>query len=864
MDMPKVSRAALKRPGLSILGAIVLALPCMATNSVAISNTSGAQQTGRPFTIFRVFVQGEIVNYPHPRANGSLLPVWQSNINTRWPDGSVQQALISFVTNLPAGAVVTVDFVNDSNSCYVGSLAACNSAAPTQSQILGFNSGNWGAGIETANAGSSQSASATTMIQNGDWRFWIMGPVANIIIAEDRTSTLKYDFGWHCASGCAPAGTATTFLSYSPSTWSLDATNRSLHPIFVLTQYQGWPGVKTEYILENDWISTVQDQKYDLTLKSGPSLSTVQFSRSGLVHIADSRWRETFWDGQTPGSVNIDFNLPYLIASHAIANYDTTKVVSGTAMNAEISRWNASDQADIASVGTTFAGTVTKGFPNTGSREDIGLIPQWAVIYLFTMNPTLYDQVIGDAEAMAHAPNHYREATSNRFFDDLHTVNALGRTVSADARPGFLSRDVLDTGLSYPADRPTVVGGVSANYWNSMDVAHQPDPTYLAYLLTGDWYFLEEIYFWSAYNLTAATPGPATCIYCRHDSWAFMTDSYGNTRGVAWDMRTVAHSAWIAPDGSPEKTYFFQKLEYNIAVHEGLMNVTNGPFYGDPRWTWGQSISTGLPNPLGWISHNLGYELTQGTGYVDPTKACFADAPWQQNYVNVSWGHIEELGFTDITPTRQASAKNLLHMILDPTYSPKNLIAGYLVGTRAFATNCFASLPFTTWPQVVASITPTELGYAATRWEEGATNAQGAYPAIAFGASSFLIGISDGPYTGADAWTWMQNNVSNQSYLNDNPMWAFVPRSSTGSTTTGSTPPVTTTPGSPTPVSSSNACDLNGDGVVNSSDVQIAVNQALGVAPCGSADLQNNGTCNVADVQRVINAALGQACVTGP
>ncbi len=59
------------------------------------------------------------------------------------------------------------------------------------------------------------------------------------------------------------------------------------------------------------------------------------------------------------------------------------------------------------------------------------------------------------------------------------------------------------------------------------------------------------------------------------------------------------------------------------------------------------------------------------------------------------------------------------------------------------------------------------------------------------------------------------------------------------------------------------SCDLNGDGVVNSLDVQLAVNQAIGAAPCSSADLQGTGTCDVVDVQRVIEASLGQACVIG-
>ena len=57
-------------------------------------------------------------------------------------------------------------------------------------------------------------------------------------------------------------------------------------------------------------------------------------------------------------------------------------------------------------------------------------------------------------------------------------------------------------------------------------------------------------------------------------------------------------------------------------------------------------------------------------------------------------------------------------------------------------------------------------------------------------------------------------------------------------------------------------CDLNADGLVNVIDVQLGVNQALGISACTTADLDANGQCNIVDVQRLINAALGGACVT--
>jgi glucose/arabinose dehydrogenase/PKD repeat protein len=64
------------------------------------------------------------------------------------------------------------------------------------------------------------------------------------------------------------------------------------------------------------------------------------------------------------------------------------------------------------------------------------------------------------------------------------------------------------------------------------------------------------------------------------------------------------------------------------------------------------------------------------------------------------------------------------------------------------------------------------------------------------------------------------------------------------------------------------ACDVNGDNTTTVVDVQLSVNQALGVAAClaagqpGSADINKDGQCNVIDVQRIVNAALGGICVS--
>ncbi len=60
-------------------------------------------------------------------------------------------------------------------------------------------------------------------------------------------------------------------------------------------------------------------------------------------------------------------------------------------------------------------------------------------------------------------------------------------------------------------------------------------------------------------------------------------------------------------------------------------------------------------------------------------------------------------------------------------------------------------------------------------------------------------------------------------------------------------------------VSVSANCDVNSDGAVNAMDVQLVINEALGI-PTGfsdGCDMNNDGSVNAVDVQLVINAALG-------
>jgi hypothetical protein len=66
----------------------------------------------------------------------------------------------------------------------------------------------------------------------------------------------------------------------------------------------------------------------------------------------------------------------------------------------------------------------------------------------------------------------------------------------------------------------------------------------------------------------------------------------------------------------------------------------------------------------------------------------------------------------------------------------------------------------------------------------------------------------------------------------------------------------------PPPPPSASRCDINASGAVDVNDIQLCVNQTIGVAPCTTADINLDSQCTVVDVQRVVNASLGGQCVS--
>jgi len=769
----------------------VAALPLAGLdNGISIVDLTGSTQTGRPFSISRVFAQGEISSYAQPFINGLAAAAWQCDRKTTWSDGSLRHAIISFRATINAGTSIRVDFRGNVNPCSTGSLAACNSAALDQAGMLNFDAGggpgSWGAVLE-ATQGTTRTASARSMIANGHWSYWLRGPVATQVIVEDASASRQYDFGWSCTANCT--GT------YSSATWSDDITYRSLHPRFVATFYPGWAGVRVQPMIENHWTMQLQDQSYALVVKRGPTGGITVSSIAVFPHYAMTRRAKglDLWDGAAPGAVKTDFNLPYLVYSKAVPPYDTERVVGCCGAQTG----GGLEKANHDSKNCAFNGPCQfqLGFGTTGGRPELGLLPRWDARYLYTFTPEMETLMRDNADVSTWIPIHLRESETGRFYVDLDGdgaasddgVAALGRPVSIDGRRGFVSR-----GFSFgtTSDRLTPIVPLSSAHGWSVDLAHQAAFSFAAYLVTGELYYLEELYYWAAYNLAHSNNG--TCDFCRHDDWGYLNESSAQVRGMGWGLRNVGTAAFFAPDGSPEQVYYRQKLQYNAAVREGFAGITNGQFY-DPaassRWSWGRNtVAFGKNNPFYYLGRPNAI-ATEAS--VDSTKACSVNGLFQHHFQMLSNAWILEMGFSEFSKLVEANARIPILQVRDPGFDPYLAAAYMLPVTRNDGACSGAEEYFTSIAEVYNAFTQTTRNNARTDFRNRSADVENGYPHDMLPLLAWLSRYSYGGLTGSSAYDWGRGNVANIDRYGvnranctalgltaancDNPKWAILP-----------------------------------------------------------------------------------------
>lgn len=372
--------------------------------------------------------------------------------------------------------------------------------------------------------------------------------------------------------------------------------------------------VRVRVVVENCKWTTAGNLAYDVEIRVDGATAFQQAEMGAwpakpyIGHPAFARWSHVIWKGRNLDENHVVYDVPYILSTGLLPRYDP-----------------ATNAGQIAAVDylPLRPGLITPYFPQTGGRDDIGPLPEWTVNYLLSQSPEAKRTMLAQAEAAAGCPVHYRDHATGEYLDiNLHPRFSLNARQTREAIPTRAS------------DEPWVL---PARSYFTPDGAHQASFAYVPYLITGDFYYLEEMEFWAAYN--AIRPG-----------WEYRQGAKGllveQERGHAWTIRNLAHVAAVSP--SPD--YFETILENNLAKYQS--EVDSAPPIGIWK-TQGNAITRG------WPADSSRYQCK---------------AFWQHGMFACILAHVYDLGYGEALPV----AKQMIGTMVAATQGPKpELVAAY-------------------------------------------------------------------------------------------------------------------------------------------------------------------------------------------
>lgn len=588
----------------ALIAAVIIALAASTAGarpvaSVVLRNPTSQPMVNVPVTFGQVFVRGD--------ANQGLAASApdrdaQVDVKCTWPDGSIRYAIVSMLLpSIPPGAT-TIQLVTSQPGEQGGprpSVALDNLLKTDYDTIvtLTFPTSR----PDNAPGQVVRSISARRLLEQGQPNVprWLTGSQA---------------VEW-LVSG-SPAG----------PDGQLD---QDLVVAFHVRAYAGGRYVRTSVVVENCQDTWAGHIGYDVTIAQAATTRPA-FERKGLVHRRLSRWRKDVWWPAPPPQVEVVHDAAYLAASGAVPNYDRSLA----------SQPDDLARAEAALASREFepmgAGSLTKFMPTTGRRPEIGPYPAWTARYLITMDDRARRLVLANGDVAGSWPIHVRSSKTQRI-------------LSLDDRPDFWLNGVRP-GEDHPKWQPDRAAPPPGDRWPlTPDVAHQPSLAYVPYLVTGDFYYLEEAYFWANYCLLAQWNVP------RGGARGLLVDE---VRGNAWALRNLADAASIAPDSNPERAYFAKRVAANLDAMAAKM-------LGPPEY-----------NAMGFWAIR-----TAAAAQIDKpaNDRWLVIAPWEHDYLIWSLHHLSGLGWPAAAKARDFALRWRVGAFLHPPFDPRRSVAYRMV-----------------------------------------------------------------------------------------------------------------------------------------------------------------------------------------
>lgn len=575
------------KPALMVVCLLALSASAAPVARVTLRAPAGQPAKGVAVTFGQVFKKGDI-------KQGVLVSVQnaqtQADVKRKYGDGSVRFAIISLM----------IPELDRQMAVALSDGVAPQLATPLPVQAADLLKTDFDATVALKFPdGAVRSASARKLLEaaGAHARTWLAGPVA--------------------------------------TEWLLDGTlddkdgkpDPDLRVQFHVRTYAGAKAVRVAVVVENCLDTWAGNIGYDVAVALGKE-GKLAYEKKGVNHRPLSRWRKDFWWPSAPPQADVVHDLAYLSASGALPNYDRSVTIPEKTLAAMAAQWARSTETDLMG-----SGSLTKYMPTTGGRPEIGPYPNWTVQYLLTMDPRAKAIVLGNGDLAGSWPIHVRNART-------------GRIMTLDERPKFWLDGRGEDKPKWQPDRQAppprrTPDGKSDPYYLSPDVAHMGSFAYVPYLITGDFYYLEEAYFWGSYTLLAQWSVP------RQNGKGIMSDQI---RGNAWGLRNIADAAFIAPDSDPEAKYFEERIRNNIADMTARM-------YGPPEY-----------NKMGF----WGLRTVADARIQNPANPRWMiTAPWEHDYLIWSLHHLAELGYADAARPRDFELRWQVGVFTHPEeYSP--------------------------------------------------------------------------------------------------------------------------------------------------------------------------------------------------
>lgn len=583
--------------------------------SVSVTDRDNQPLASRIVTFGQPFVRGHVPRGVVATLNGQLLPA-QVDVKRRHIDGSVRHAVISVA--MPASIAASRAELELRQADAMPSTAS--GMAPADALAGGFDMV-----LEVTEGGQIYRASAAALLRAQAAR-WLDGPLAT----EFRLA------------GPLTAGTAP-------------------HPVFEAlfdVRFFSSTSARVSVVFENALANAARGER-TASFRILDQRGQVLFSQGSVYVPAHARFRKVFdWGVQRATRLHVAPRLAYIVATGAAPRYDLTKTLDAQAIT-DIQALQAGGLNEVFG-----NGPIQSYMPTTGGRSDIGVLPQWDAVALYTGDPRASDVSIAAGEYAGSFPIHLRNpATRKPYSIDRNPTVSIGwwgnaYSAPADQLPACASACPTKDGLA-ETDPRRATGSIYGRI-HQPDTAHQPSLGFVPYLLSGDPYFLDELQFWAAYDLIVMSP------QYRLNGQGLVKDE--QTRAQAWSLRTLAQAAWITPDAqAEERAYYEAKVASNLGWYN--QNAVNS----NPFGFWGEisnvAIDGGRPQ----------------AGFASNVRSMVS--PWQIDYFIASLDYIAGLGYTDARPFRDWMAK-LTIARFGGTHWPRADATAYQMAARWIPPGC--------------------------------------------------------------------------------------------------------------------------------------------------------------------------------